>query len=87
MLDHFFYRKINFPLSKDHRNNLQDHYGVRMVAQLKGVRTFNTMAQGFPLGLEILKWVFRRPSVLSVSPSLVHLFWKSSEKLELPDLE
>ena len=68
-------------------NNLQDHYGVRMVAQLKGVRTFNTMAQGFPLGLEILKWVFRRPSVLSVSPSLVHLFWKSSEQLELPDLE
>ena len=68
-------------------NNLQDHYGVRMVAQLKGVRTFNTMAQGFPLGLEILKWVFRRPSVLSVSPSLVHLFWKSSEELELPDLE
>ena len=68
-------------------NNLQDHYGVRMVAQLKGVRTFNTMAQGFPLGLEILKWVFRRPSVLAVSPSLVHLFWKSSEQLELPDLE
>ena len=68
-------------------NNLQDHYGVRLVAQLKGVRTFNTMAQGFPLGLEILKWVFRRPSVLSVSPSLVHLFWKSSEQLELPDLE
>ena len=58
-----------------------------MVAQLKGVRTFNTMAQGFPLGLEILKWVFRRPSVLAVSPSLVHLFWKSSEQLELPDLE
>ena len=67
--------------------NLQDHYGVRMVAQLKGVRTFNTMAQGFPLGLEILKWVFRRPSVIAVSPSLVHLFWKSSEQLELPDLE
>ena len=68
-------------------NNLQDHYGVRMVAKLKGVRTFNTMAQGFPLGLEILKWVFRRLSVLAVSPSLVHLFWKSSEELELPDLE
>ena len=68
-------------------NNLRDHYGVRMVSTLKGVKTFNTMAQGIPLGLEIAKWLMGRPSVLSVSPSLTHLFWKSSDTLDFPDLE
>lgn len=55
-------------------NNLQDHYGVRMVAELKAMPTFNTMAKGLPLGLEIFKWIFKRPSILSVNPSHVHLF-------------
>ena len=68
-------------------NNLRDHYGVRMVSTLKGVKTFNSMAQGLPLGLEIVKWLWGRPSLLSVSPSLTHLFWKSSDALETPDLE
>lgn len=68
-------------------NNLRDHYGVRMVSQLKGIKTFNSMAQGLPLGLEIAKWLLGRPSLLSVSPSLTHLFWKSSDALETPDLE
>jgi choline dehydrogenase len=68
-------------------NNLKDHYGVRMVARLKGVRTLNSMAQGLPLGLEIAKWLLGRPSVLSISPSLAHLFWKSLPELDIPDLE
>ena len=68
-------------------NNLRDHYGVRMVSTLKGVKTFNSMARGLPLGLEIVKWLWGRPSLLSVSPSLTHLFWKSSDALETPDLE
>ena len=38
-------------------NNLRDHYGVRMVSTLKGVKTFNSMARGLPLGLEIAKWL------------------------------
>ena len=68
-------------------NNLRDHYGVRMVSYLRGIKTFNSMAQGLPLGLEIAKWLLGRPSVLSVSPSLTHLFWKSSAVLETPDLQ
>ena len=68
-------------------NNLRDHYGVRMVSHLKGIKTFNSMAQGLPLGFEIAKWLLGRPSILSVSPSLTHLFWKSSDALETPDLE
>ena len=68
-------------------NNLRVHYGVRMVSTLKGVKTFNSMARGLPLGIEIVKWLWGRPSLLSVSPSLTHLFWKSSDALETPDLE
>lgn len=68
-------------------NNLKDHYGVRMVAHLQGVRTLNSMAQGLPLGLEIAKWLVGKPSVLSISPSLAHLFWKSAPELDVPDLE
>lgn len=68
-------------------NNLRDHYGVRMVSNLKDVKTFNSMATGLPLGLEIAKWLLGRPSLLSVSPSLAHLFWKSSPALQTPDLE
>ncbi|MGI9486877.1 MAG: GMC family oxidoreductase [Geminicoccaceae bacterium] len=68
-------------------NNLKDHYGVRMVAHLQGVRTLNSMAQGPPLGLEIAKWLVGKPSVLSISPSLAHLFWKSAPELDAPDLE
>ncbi|MFY0611531.1 MAG: GMC family oxidoreductase N-terminal domain-containing protein [Hyphomicrobiaceae bacterium] len=68
-------------------NNLKDHYGVRMVAHLQGVRTLNSMAQGLPLGLEIAKWLVGKPSVLSISPSLAHLFWKSAPELDAPDLE
>ena len=67
--------------------NLRDHYGVRMVSTLTGVKTFNNMARGLPLGLEVVKWLLGRPSVLSVSPSLTHLFWKSSDALDRPDLE
>ena len=67
--------------------NLRDHYGVRMVSTLTGIKTFNALARGLPLGLEIAKWLLGRPSILSVSPSLVHLFWQSSEGLTRPDLE
>ena len=72
---------------RDVGHNLKDHYGVRMVAHLQGVRTLNSMAQGLPLGLEIAKWLVGKPSVLSISPSLAHLFWKSAPDLDLPDLE
>ena len=68
-------------------NNLRDHYGVRMVSYLQNIKTFNSIVRGPPLLYEIFKWIIKRPSVLSVSPSLVHVFAKSSSKLEIPDLE
>jgi len=66
---------------------LRDHYGVRMVSRVKNIRTINNMAQGPPLLLEIARWLMHRPSLLSVSPSLAHVFWKSRADLNRPDLQ
>ncbi|WP_394211214.1 GMC family oxidoreductase [Enterovibrio calviensis] len=68
-------------------NNLRDHYGVRMVSRVKGIRTINSMAQGPRLLLEIGRWLLRKPSLLAVSPSLAHAFWKSDETMDKPDLQ
>lgn len=67
--------------------NLRDHYAVRMVSRVKGIRTINQMVQGPALLLEIARWLMRKPSLLAVSPSLVHIFWKSNPTLGRPDLE
>ena len=68
-------------------NNLRDHYGVRMVARLQNIRTINNYVQGPALLLEIAKWMIGRPSALALSPSLVHVFWKSEPALDIPDIE
>lgn len=67
--------------------NLRDHYAVRMVSQVKNIRTINNMVQGPPLVLEIARWLLGRPSLLAVSPSLAHVFWKSRTELNRPDLQ
>ena len=67
--------------------HLRDHYGVRMVSKVKGISTINNRVQGPPLLLEIARWLIRKPSLLAVSPSLAHVFWKSDEKMTNPDLQ
>lgn len=67
--------------------HLRDHYAVRMVSKVKNIRTINNMVQGPPLLLEIAKWLMGRPSLLAVSPSLAHVFWKSQAQLNRPDLQ
>ena len=67
--------------------NLRDHWAVRVVASTNGVRTINRMVSGLPLVLEAVKWALGRPSVLSISPSLAHVFWKSDEGRSSPDLQ
>jgi choline dehydrogenase len=66
--------------------NLRDHYAVRMVARAKGL-TINNYARPPRLWAEIAKWALGRPSILSLSPSLVHVFWKSDAALDAPDLQ
>ncbi|MBT5917976.1 MAG: choline dehydrogenase, partial [Alphaproteobacteria bacterium] len=80
---------INVPVVQDLPGvgqHLRDHYGVRMVSRVKNIRTINNMVQGPPLLLEIARWLLRRPSLLAVSPSLAHVFWKSRAELNRPDL-
>jgi choline dehydrogenase len=66
--------------------NLRDHYAVRMVARAK-TRTINSLARPPRLWGEVAKWALGRPSILSLSPSLVHVFWKSDPALDSPDLQ
>jgi choline dehydrogenase len=66
--------------------NLRDHYAVRMVARAKGL-TINNYARPPRLWGEIAKWAVGRPSILALSPSLIHVFWKSDEALDTPDLQ
>jgi choline dehydrogenase len=66
--------------------NLRDHYAVRMVARAKGL-TINNYARPPRLWVEIAKWAVGRPSILALSPSLIHVFWKSDPALDSPDLQ
>lgn len=82
--------ELGIPLVRDLPGvgqHLRDHYGVRMVSQVKNIRTINNMAQGPSLLLEIARWMVGQPSLLAVSPSLAHVFWKSSTRLNRPDLQ
>jgi choline dehydrogenase len=83
-------RDIGAPLIHDLPGvgeNLQDHYAIRVVARVRGVSTINDQARMPRLAGEALNWALRRPSVLGLSPSLVHVFWMSNPALDLPDLQ
>lgn len=67
--------------------NLSDHFSVRCVARVKNIRTMNELARGIGLGGQIARWMLRRPSILALSPSLVHFFWKSRPGIVHPDLQ
>ena len=67
--------------------NLRDHYTVRMTARARNVRTINESAHGWRLGIEIAKWLAGRPSIIGLSPSLVHVFWKTRPELARGDMQ
>ncbi len=67
--------------------NLSDHFSVRLVARAKRVRTMNEMARGAGLVGQVARWLTGKPSILALSPSLVHFFWHSREGLTRPDLQ
>jgi choline dehydrogenase len=37
--------------------------------------------------MQVARWAVGQPSILGLSPSLVHLFWKSDEVLDLPNMQ
>jgi choline dehydrogenase len=67
--------------------NLRDHYSVRVVARAKNTVTINELARWPRLGGQIARWLMGKPSILAVSPSLVHIFWKSDPALDYADLQ
>ena len=67
--------------------NLQDHYSVRVVARAKNIRTINELARGPQLLGQIASWLLGRPSILTLSPSLIHIFARSNPKIDVPDLQ
>jgi choline dehydrogenase len=68
--------------------NFRDHYAARFVMRAKaGVATLNELSRGLKLGAQIARWAARRPNILATTPSHVHVFWKSFEGLDHPDLQ
>ncbi len=68
--------------------NFRDHYASRLVMRAKpGTETLNGLARGLNLGLQVARWGLKRPSILATAPSHVHVFWKSFEGLDAPDLQ
>jgi choline dehydrogenase len=67
--------------------NFRDHYSVRLVARVKNIRTMNEMSKGFALAGQMARWATGRPSILALTPSLVHWFWKSDESMDLADMQ
>jgi choline dehydrogenase len=68
--------------------NFRDHYASRFVMRAKaGVQTLNELARGAGLVGQVLRWATGQPSMLATAPSHVHIFWKSFEGLDQPDLQ
>ena len=67
--------------------NFRDHYATRIVARVKNIRTMNEMSHGVGLLGQIARWALGKPSILALSPSLVHWFWKSDAAMQQPDLQ
>jgi len=67
--------------------NFRDHYSTRIVAKVKNVRTINEMATGVGLMGQIARWMIGKPSILAVSPSILHWFWKTADTMQQPDIQ
>lgn len=83
--------RLGVPVVRDVRgvgSNFRDHYASRFVMRAKpGVETLNELSRGLKLGAQIARWATGRPSILATTPSHVHVFWKSFEGLDQPDLQ
>jgi len=67
--------------------NFRDHYSVRVVARARNVQTMNELSRGLGLAGQVARWMVGRPSILALSPSHVHCFWKSEPGMDGADLQ
>ena len=67
--------------------NLSDHFSVRIVRGVQGIATINELSRMPRLAGQVARWMLGQPSILALSPSLVHWFWQSRAGLDRPDLQ
>jgi choline dehydrogenase len=67
--------------------NFRDHFSTRIVARVKNVRTMNEMSHGLGLAGQIARWMMGKPSILALTPSIVHWFWRTEDTMHQPDLQ
>ncbi len=67
--------------------NLQDHYVVPCAYKVNQPITFNEIANGLPIVKELLKYLFRKNGLLSLSGAQVVAFAKTRPELEDPDVQ
>lgn len=67
--------------------NLRDHYAPRFTARVKNSDSINQRAQGLGLVPEVARWVMGKPSVLSLTATLVYAFWRSVPDIPNSDLQ
>lgn len=67
--------------------NLSDHFSVRLVMGVHGIATLNELSRAPRLWGHVARWLLGLPSILALSPSLVHWFWQSRPGLDRPDLQ
>jgi choline dehydrogenase len=83
-------QRIGVPVVRDLPGvgeNFRDHYSVRVVGRAKNIKTMNELSRGPAFVGQVARWLARRPSILALSPSHVHCFWKSEEFMEGADLQ
>ncbi|SDK65477.1 GMC family oxidoreductase [Billgrantia gudaonensis] len=68
--------------------NLQDHLQIRSVYKVKGAKTLNTLANSLVGKAKIgLEYVLKRSGPMSMAPSQLCAFTRSSEAFEHPNIE
>ncbi|MCM2132024.1 GMC family oxidoreductase [Larsenimonas rhizosphaerae] len=68
--------------------NLQDHLQIRSIYKVKGAKTLNTMANSLMGKAKIgLEYALKRSGPMSMAPSQLCIFTRSSKDYEQPNLE
>ncbi len=67
--------------------NLRDHYGVRFTARVRNTDSINERIRGWRLAREVLRYGLTRKGCLSLSPTLLYIFWKSRPEVDVSDLQ
>ena len=68
--------------------NLQDHLQIRAVFEVQGVKTLNTMANSlWGKGLIGLEYLLRRSGPMSMAPSQLGCFTRSSAEHQFPNVQ